>query len=354
MARETMTSRQRWLAVLNRQRPDRIPMDYWATPEVTERLIKELNCDDEYDLCRKLHIDRPFVLSPRYVGPALREGYDVFGVKHRRISYADDAGVYDEVETCPLAHFETVEQIEQNYTWPEPDWWDYSEIPAQVDHHRDDVIKATGSEPFLRYCKLRGLEQGFADLIDNPEIVHYCLDKLFDLAYEDTRRIIEQARGNVHVVSVSEDLGSQESLLFSPAQIEEFLVPRMKRMMDLVHSAGAFVFYHSDGAVRPIIPRMIELGIDILNPIQWRCKGMQREQLKRDFGDKVVLHGAVDNQKTIPFGTAKDVRDEVVYNIEVLGAGGGYILGPCHNIQPITPTENILALYRTGYEAGGS
>lgn len=352
MPNESMTSRERWLAVLGGRKPDRIPMDYAATPEVTDRLLRELGCSSQTQLWRRLHIDRPVHLQPRYVGPQLPKGHDVFGIERRSVSYADGAGVYDEPASHPLGSCETIGQIEQEYTWPEPDWWDYSEIPAQLQGHGQDIIRGGGSEPFLVYCQLRGLERAFVDLIDKPDIVHYCLDKLFALAYEETRRIIEQANGEVHLVNVSEDMGSQESLLFSPNQIEEFLLPRMKRMIDLAHSAGAFVFHHSDGAIRTILPRMIELGIDILNPIQWRCKGMDRDELKRDFGDKLVFHGGVDNQTTMPFGTVDDVRDEVIYNIKVLGDGGGYVLAPCHNIQPTTPTQNIIALYDTGYEEG--
>ncbi len=190
------------------------------------------------------------------------------------------------------------------------------------------------------------------DLALNPEIVHYCLDKLFDLAYENTVRIYEQIPGKVMISYVAEDLGSQEGLLMSLEHIREFLLPRMKRMMDLVHSAGAYVFHHSDGAVRPVIPYMIEIGIDVLNPVQWRCKGMEREGLKRDFGDKIVFHGAVDNQYTLPFGTVEEVRQEVIDNIRILGEGGGYILAPCHNIQAVGPPENVVAMYETGYEYG--
>ena len=106
-------------------------------------------------------------------------------------------------------------------------------------------------------------------------------------------------------------MGSQTGLLFSPEQIRAFLLPRMKRMIDLAHSAGAYVFHHSDGAVRAILPDMIAVGIDVLNPIQWRCTGMEREGLKRDFGGQLVFHGGVDNQYTLAFGTVAEVRQEV-------------------------------------------
>lgn len=126
----------------------------------------------------------------------------------------------------------------------------------------------------------------------------------------------------------------------------------MKRMIELVHSAGAFVFHHDDGAIRKIIPDLIETGIDILNPIQWRCKGMNRTELKRDFGDSVIFHGGMDNQQTMAFGTVEDVRQEVSENIAILGKGGGYILAPCHCIQSVSPPENIVAMYEAGFEYG--
>ena len=192
------------------------------------------------------------------------------------------------------------------------------------------------------------------DLALYPEIVHYCLDQLFELAYQNTLRIYEAIPGKVMITYVAEDMGSQEGLLFSPAQIHEYLLPRMKRIMDLAHQAGAYVFHHSDGGVRRIIPDMIGAGIDVLNPIQWRCKGMGREGLKRDFGDKLIFHGGVDNQYTLAFGSVQEVRQEVLDNLRILGAGGGYILAPCHNIQAVSPAENIVAMYETGYEYGWS
>ncbi|MBE3145243.1 MAG: uroporphyrinogen-III decarboxylase-like protein, partial [Planctomycetes bacterium] len=126
----------------------------------------------------------------------------------------------------------------------------------------------------------------------------------------------------------------------------------MKRIIDLAHQGGAFVFHHNDGNCRPILPDMIELGIDALNPIQWRSKGMDRAGLKQAFGDRIVFHGAVDNQYTLPFGSVVEVRQEVLDNLAILGVGGGYILAPCHNIQPVSPPENVVAMYQTGYEQG--
>jgi len=350
MPKETMTPRERWLAVLKGQKPDRVPMDYWATEEATKKLMNCLKCDNEEELFKRLHIDRVITVEPKYIGPSLSENTDIFGCCFQNISYG--AGVYRECIYHPLAKYKTVKEIKQSYQWPSPDWYDYSEIPHQIMGKEDYPIRGGGSEPFLTYKSLRGQEQALIDLILAPEMVHFCLDKLFDLCYENTLRIYKTIPDKVMITYVAEDLGSQEDLMYSPEQIHQFFIPRMKRMIDLAHQAGAFVFHHSDGAIRKIIPDMIEAGMDVLNPIQWRCKGMEREGLKRDFGDKVVFHGGMDNQYTLAFGSKEEIRQEVTDNLRILGKGGGYILAPCHNIQVVSPPENIVTMYETGYEYG--
>jgi uroporphyrinogen decarboxylase len=151
---------------------------------------------------------------------------------------------------------------------------------------------------------------------------------------------------------VAEDLGSQASLLMGLKEIRHFILPRQKKMADLARSFGIHIFYHTDGAAREVIPDLINVtGIEILNPIQWRCPGMEREGLVRDFGNKVIFHGAVDNQQTLPFGTPDDVRNEVLDNIRIFG-GARWICAPCHNLQPVSPTANIVALYETIWQHG--
>ena len=350
MPKETMTSRERWLAVLEREKPDRIPMDYWATGEATEKLAKHLGCQSEEELFRRLHIDHPVDAGPRYVGPSLPEGTDPFGCRYKEVDYGQ--GKYGECTYHPLAQYKTLKEIKDNYQWPSLNWYDYSHIPQDIRGKEHLPIRGGDSEPFLTYKNLRGQEQAFIDLIDNPEIVHYCLDKLFDFCYRDTQHIYEQIPGKVMITYVAEDMGGQEALMYSPVHIREYFIPRMKRMMDLAHQAGAYVFHHSDGAIRTILPEMIEAGIDILNPVQWRCKGMERQALKRDFGHQLVFHGGVDNQHTLAFGSVEEIREEVIDNLRILGEGGGYILAPCHNIQSISEPENIVAMYEAGYENG--
>jgi uroporphyrinogen decarboxylase len=345
-----MTPRERWLAVFARQKPDRVPTDYWATPEATRKLMRNLGCRTRRQMLDRLRVDYEVWLRPPYVGPRLPRMQDEFGRRFRSVDYG--TGAYRECVHFPLAGFKTVEEIEKSYAWPTADWWDFSDIPRQIRKNETHPVRGGGSEPFLIYKELRGMEQAFVDLVENPEIAHYCLAKLFDLAYETSLRIYEAVPGRVDISYIAEDMGGQTDLMLSVRHIREFLLPGMKRMIDLAHQAGAHAFHHNDGSCWRIIPEMIELGIDLLNPLQWRCPGMERERLKREFGPKVVLHGGMDNQYTLPFGTVEEVRCEVENNLRILGEGGGYILAPCHNIQALTPVENVLAMYETAYQLG--
>ena len=343
----TWSPRERWLAVLNGERPDRTPTDIWATAEAMAALRRHTRTASARELYEKLHIDAVVTVAPRYVGPPLPPLTSEYGVRHRDVSHA--GGVYREAVYHPLAEFDTVEELEVGYRWPSPDWYDYSDIPALAAEWSDYPIRGGGSEPLLRYIGLRGREQALMDLVENPELVHHCLDRLFAIAEANTLRIIEQIPGRVDLTYVAEDLGTQTELMYSPAHIEEYLFPRMRHIIELSHQAGAYVFHHDDGAVRAIVPGLIDLGIDLLNPIQWRCAGMEREALKRDFGGQITLHGGMDNQQTLAYGDEEAVRAEVRDNLAILGGGGGYVLAPCHNLQVVTPPEIVVAMYDEAY-----
>jgi uroporphyrinogen decarboxylase len=350
MPKDSMTPKERWQAVLRGEKPDRIPMDYWATPETTVLLMKHLSCSTEDEMYRKLHIDRVVKIKPEYVGPPVPFRQDVFGCVFKKVNYG--TGTYDECTYHPLAGFHSVEEVKSLYRWPDREWWDYSSISAQINGKEDFPLLGGYHEPFLTYRDLRGPEKAFMDLIENPELVHYCLEKISALSLTEMQRIYEQIPGKVMLTYVAEDMGGQEDLLISRSHIRRFLLPSIKRAIDFVHGQQAFVFHHNDGSIRRIIPDMIDSGIDILNPIQWRCQNMDRAKLKKDFGQKVVFHGAMDNQYTLPFGSEREVKEEVLDNLRILGSDGRYILAPCHNIQPLTPMKNIITMYQTGYEFG--
>lgn len=351
-----MLPRDRWLAVLDGRRPDRVPCDYWGTGEVTSRLLNDLGCASERDLWNRLGIDRCIHLAPAH--PRARENtwhmqslFSIWNVRTRNIEYGEGIGEYEEDAHHPLATVATIAEVER-FPWPDPADFDIAGLRERIREWAGYPILAGSSEPFYLYCRLRGMEQALEDLVANPEIADAVLDRIWRFDYGMIRRILEECRGMVDLVYVAEDLGTQNSLLMSPRAFRRFLKPRMTKLIELVHSHGVRVFHHDDGAIRNLIPDLIETGIDLLNPIQWRCRGMERDALARAFGPRLVFHGGIDNQHTLPFGTADDVRAQVRENLEMFRAARGYIVAPCHNIQPNTPTGNIVAMYEAVHEFG--
>jgi uroporphyrinogen decarboxylase len=326
-----MTPRQRWQALFDRRTPDRIPTDYQATPEVTERVLRDLDCADEMALWKRLSIDRRLEVAPRWLRSETAQGRDMWGIEYRRAEY--EGGAYNEPCYLPLATAETVDDVHA-HPWPSPDDFDYSAITEAC--RADDgqyPIHAACYEPFLLYGYLR------------PELADAVLGHIFDFHWEHHRRIFEAARGRIDTTWVAEDLGAQTGPLMSLAMYRRFLLPNQIKMADLARSFGIHVMYHTDGAARMFLPDLIDrVGIEILNPIQWRCAGMQRERLVADFGDRIIFHGSIDNQQTLAFGTVDDVVREVRESLEIYAAAR-WICAPCHNLQPVTPTENIVAMY---------
>lgn len=347
-----MTPRERYLAIFAGEKPDRIPTDYWATDEVTERLMRELRCGTLDELYDALHIDGVTRIEPPRTKPHHADDpeADIWGLKRKKMGYG--AGVYDEFDNHPLAGMTSVDEIHA-YKWPNADDHDFGafrEMVRTVPRHR--FVRSGEFEPFLLYCALRGLEQGLMDFLEYPELLEAALDHIFQFHYSLNERIYEIGKGVIDITYLAEDLGGQRGLLMSDDDIRRFILPNQKKMADLARSYGLRVFYHTDGDVHSVIPDLINItGIELLNPIQWRCPSMDREVLVRDFGDKIIFHGAMDNQHTLPFGTVADVRAEVEENIRIF-RNARWICAPCHNLQPITPTANIVAMYNTIHELG--
>jgi uroporphyrinogen decarboxylase len=348
-----MTPRERWLALLDNRPADRIPTDYQATPEVTARLLQDLACANEDELWRRLHVDKRKMVEPQWklVHHPDEPQADLWGVRYRKASYG--SGAYDEPSYHPLAAAQSVEEIHA-YRWPSPDDFDYGAVTAAVE--ADDgywPIHAGCYEPFLLYGYLRGLQQAMEDLLLRPDIADAVLGHLFDFHYEHHRRIFEAGKGRIDLTWVAEDLGAQTGPLFSLATYRRFFLPNQIKMAELARSFGVHVMYHTDGAARMFLPDLIDrVKIEVLNPIQWRCPGMERERLVADFGDRVVFHGSIDNQYTLAFGSVDEVVQEVRRSVEIYRSAR-WICAPCHNIQPITPTENIVAVYETIHKLGG-
>lgn len=347
-----ITPRQRWLALLNKQSVDRIPTDYQATSEVTQRLLRDLDCPDELALWRKLHIDRRRFVESSWKLPHHPSDprADMWGVRFRRVNYG--TGTYDEPDFHPLKSAETVDDVDA-IEWPNPDDFDYQVIARQL--MEDDgyyPIHSCCYEPFLLYGYLRGLERSFEDLVLRPAMANAILGHIFDFYYEHQRRCFEAGGGKIDTTWVAEDLGSQTGPLMSLEMYRRFLLPNQIKMANLARSYGIHVMYHTDGAARLFLPDLIDhVGIEILNPVQWRCPGMEREGLVRDFGKHIIFHGSIDNQYTLPFGSVDQVVAEVRESIDIY-RDGRWICNPCHNIQPNTPTENIVAMYEAIHRWG--
>jgi uroporphyrinogen decarboxylase len=162
------------------------------------------------------------------------------------------------------------------------------------------------------------------------------------------RRFFAQAGRSLDMVFISDDIAGQTSLLMSPNLWKRHLEPRLRRWCELIHGYDLRVFYHTDGAARRLLGPILDCGVDVLNPIQHACPGMDLQELKREFGSRVIFHGGVDNQSVLPHGSPDEVRRETRHCLETLGAGReGFICCSCHNVQAGTPLDNILAMIET-------
>ena len=342
-----MTPRLRMLAAINHQPLDRIPTDFWATPEVFEKL--QAHFGPGVDIRDPLGIDGFAGTGPTYIGPAVPTHTDgttenMWGMRHTKVHYG--AGTYNEQIFWPLAHARTIDDLEK-FRWPTADWYDYSTMHADVlPRHAKRAVQCGYMAPFLLHNLLRGLELSLMDPFEDPEFTHHLINRICDFYYDHHRRMFEACKGLIDVAQVTDDLGTQSGPMISLETYNTFYRPHHQRFIKLCREFNIKVFHHDDGAIRPFIPGLIDDGIDILNPIQWRCPGMEVTALKKDFGHKLCFHGGVDNQETLPHGTPDQVRAEVRHLIDTLASDKtGFILAPCHNFQAITPIENILAMY---------
>lgn len=345
---EAMSSRERILAAINHQPLDRVPTDIWATQEIWDKLHDHFG--EDADLYSILKIDGIASYSEtKYIGPELsnmQEGKSIncWQMQFKKVDYG--TGFYEEQTSFPLAKAMTIDDL-NDYQWPKTEWFDYQWLKEQVISVKESRVVLVGyMAPFYYHNMLRGLETSLMDPLIDADFTHYLLDKITDFFLEHCRNMFEACDGMVELTQVTDDFGMQEGPIISLEIFREFYKPRLKKLIDMAKEFGIKVFHHDDGAMRQFLPDLVELGIDVLNPLQWMCPGMELEALKNDFGRDICFHGGVENQKILPFGTPEEVRAEVRHNIDSLATDKtGYILAPCHNLQSITPIENIIAMY---------
>jgi len=344
-----MTSRERVLTAVERRTADRTPADYKAEPEVNRYMMEYLKVASYEDLLRRLEVDIRR-LEPRYVGPPFRTYEDdvfedYWGIRSKRLRAG--RGNYDMHVHTPLWDAQSVDDLAK-HAWPTPDIFDYSVMREQCAHYRDYAVMYEGADLFTRPCILRNIENVLVDMIERPEMAHFLFEKFTEFYEDDIRRAVEATGGAIDIYCEWSDYGTQRALLISIPMFRDFIAPYLKRLIDVCHDAGVKFMAHSCGAIRPLIPELIGLGVEILDPIQVAAAGMEPAGLKKDFGDKLSFHGGICTQRTLPFKTPQEVREEVLDRISTLGAGGGYILASSHDISADTPPENIVAMYDPG------
>ena len=345
-----MNSKERVLAAVEHRRPDRLPVDFWGTPETWERLQAHLNLPNGEALLQALGVDLR-VAGPKYIGPELEpnergELKDVWGVVRKKVEY--EGGYYLEVCHSPLAQVTEPSELD-HYPWPDPDWYDYDEVARQAEKYAEYAIINGGgrlNRASLLHAAmyLRGMDLFMMDLALRPQLAKAILKHIAQCYLAHNERVFRASRGLVDIFMLGDDFGGQEGLLMSLAMWREFFAPGLREFMAQAKSFGLKVMFHSCGSIKALIPDFIGLGVDILNPIQVRAKDMEPEVLKAEFGEKIAFHGAIDIQETLPRGSVDEVRAEVRKMKRTLGPTG-YILAPTHNIQVDTPVQNILVMY---------
>ncbi|NLS90703.1 MAG: hypothetical protein GXX96_00775 [Planctomycetaceae bacterium] len=339
-----MTSRERVLTALEHCRPDRTPRDFWAEPPAWNRLLAYLGHDDRERVLDDLGID---VRHLQIAGPPERElGGGLFE------NFWGERYVYRETPWGPmredapgaLAGARRLADLER-FAWPSPDKFDHASLAEQCRRRDDRALLYGFADVWQRPALVRGWEGMFVDMVDRPEWVHFLGRKFTDFYKEDYTRAAEATGGRIDLYLLISDLGSQTGPLISLSMFREFVAPYIREMTGCIHALGGKVLYHSCGLIRPFIADLIELGVDVLDPIQPVGPTMAPESLKAEFGDRLCFHGGIDVQKLLPSGTIEEIRDEVDRYCTELGRDGGYILGPTHLFQPDIPPENILAVY---------
>lgn len=263
-----------------------------------------------------------------------------------RYIYRETAwGPMREDTTGALTDAHTLADLE-NFPWPTPDQFDHASLASQCAQFDDYAILYGFADVWQRPGLVRGWEGMFLDMATRPEWVHFLSRKFTDFYRQDYTRAAEATGGRIDLYLLISDLGSQHGPLISIPMFREFVAPYLREMVACIHRLGGKVLFHSCGLIRPLIPDLIQVGIDVLDPIQPVGPAMSPEHLKAEFGNRLCFHGGIDMQHLLPHGTAADVRAEVRRYCDVLGRHGGYILGPAHLFQPDVPPENILAVYQ--------
>ncbi len=357
-----MKHRERVLTALNHTEPDRCPMQISFTPEFADRLEADLQIKGQglhnphgggntYALERSLDEDM-LLTSVGWVNGYYQPGYqavpsyqDEWGVTWRVVEYSTrfGKGKYTEPFGHPLAEDAAIEA----YLPPDPHRHElYVESERVVREFKQEywIVGVTPTTIFECAWALRGLKQLIMDMVADPGKANAILDIPFNYHKVVTQKLVQSG---VDMVWLGDDVGGQKAMLMSPKMWRTYFKPRMAELISALRSLNPAIkiAYHTDGVVYPIIPDLIEIGIDVLNPIQ--PLAMDPVRLKQDYGDRLCFWGTLDIQHTLPFGTPHEVREEILTRLKTIGRAGGLVIGPTHNLQLDTPLENFWAMVDT-------
>jgi uroporphyrinogen decarboxylase len=370
-----MTPRQRVLATINHQEPDRVPIMLGVSNATgikmgTYRAIKELigvTSEDRYiydwpelgtalpdeQTMVRLHSDVRGVLDlePDWVRERNRNREPYSDYINSWGSGAKEVAPdewYPLVE--PLADATTIAEIE-DYPWPDmTDPSRYAHVPGQaaaLAEQNEYAIVATPwlLFPFERAFAMQGMERFLLNLALYPDFAEALLWKLEELCKSGMGKFLEALGPNVDIIKIGDDLGTQESLLMSPEMYRKILKPIHADYIKFIkRQTHAKVMFHSDGDIFPLMDDFIEMGVDILNPVQAAGKMADTRTLKERWGDDIVFCGGMDTGHTLPNGSTEEVRQEVRRIINTLGPGGGLMIGAVHTVMNDVPAENVLAM----------
>ncbi len=348
-----MTHKERLLCAIDHEEPDRVPLSAWYTPEAEQMLMRHLGINSGETETYKaaggpvpLLMEHDFLIS--WVGPCTsyysdphEEYTDEWGIGWRWFRNAT-GGSYTEMVRHPLADL----RDPSDYVLPDfarADRYDgLRQLIAQYGSEYG-IMGGAACTLFELAWYLRGMERVLQDLVSAKDFMNVFLDDLTQWIDLAGSKMVELG---VDIIWIGDDFGTQDRMLISPALFREFFKPRYARLFAKWRSINPQVkiAFHSDGNIYPIIADLVEIGLDILNPIQ--PKSMDPAKVKKDFGKHLTLWGTVDIQHVLPFGTPAEVTEEVRLRLRTAGQGGGLIIAPAHNIQPDVPLANILAFYQ--------
>jgi uroporphyrinogen decarboxylase len=353
-----MRPRERILTALHHEKPDRCPMQISFTPEFAERVRSDMNIDEgklhnphgggnTYVLERTLGEDM-LLTSVGWANSYYqdeRSYVDEWGIVWNSHDYETPFGTGRYTEICghPLAD----DQAVLSYCPPDPNRPElYEEAARVIADFKDEywIVGVTVTTIFETAWALRGLERMLLDLAENPDLAEHILDIPYHYHLTAAKKLTQMG---VDMIWTGDDVGAQHGMMISPAMWRRLLKPRMANFIAEVKAINpqVKVAYHSDGDIMPIIPELIEIGVDILNPIQ--PASMSPAEIKKQFGNRLCFWGSIDEQYTLPMGTPAQVRAEVLERLATIGQGGGLILGPTHHVQLDTPLENFWAMVNT-------